>query len=87
MRKKGSAAKRHRQNLKRRDRNRSVRTRVRTRARNFETAVQEKDKVAAEKSYRVFTSEIDAAVAKGVVQKNTAARKKSRLSKVLAALQ
>ena len=52
-----------------------------------ETAVQEKDKVAAEEGYRVFTSEIDAAVAKGVVQKNTAARKKSRLSKVLAALQ
>ena len=86
MQKKGSAAKRHRQSLKRRQRNRSVKTRVRTSIRSFEAAVEKNDKAVAEQQFRRFVSEIDTAVSKGVLHRNTAARKKSRLSKALTAL-
>ena len=80
------AAKRHRQSEKRRLRNRSIRTRVRTSIKAFETAVTANDKAAAEQTFGEFVKLIDTAAGKGVYHRNMAARKKSRLHKRLAAL-
>lgn len=80
------AAKRQRQSLKRRVHNRAVRSRVRTSVKAFEAAVEKKDKAAAAAGYAEFVKLIDTAAGKGLYHKNTAARKKSRLHKRLAAL-
>jgi small subunit ribosomal protein S20 len=80
---KDSAAKRQRQNVKRRLRNRIIRSKVRTQARTFIESLANKNKEKSEGLYKDFVSIIDKAVAKGVYHKNTAARKKSRLFKRL----
>ena len=80
------AAKRHKQSLKRRTHNRAIRSRVRTSIKAFETAVENKDKAVAETSFAEVVKLIDTAAGKGLYHSNTAARKKSRLHKRLAAL-
>ena len=80
------AAKRHRQNLKRRIHNRSIRSRVRTSVKAFEEAVAKNDKVVAESKYHDFVKLIDTASGKGVYKCNTSSRKKSRMHKKLVAL-
>ncbi len=80
------AAKRHRQNLKRRTHNRAIRSRVRTSIKAFEIAIEKKDKAIAETSYAEFVKLIDTATGKGLYHNNNAARKKARLHKRLAAL-
>ncbi|OQX29793.1 MAG: 30S ribosomal protein S20 [Spirochaeta sp. LUC14_002_19_P3] len=81
------AAKRHRQNLKRRLRNRSVRSRVRTSIKSFESAVDKKDKGSAEARYFELVKFIDTAAGKGLYHRNAAARKKSRMHKKLKSLE
>jgi small subunit ribosomal protein S20 len=80
------AAKRHRQNLKARTHNRTIRSTVRTSVKAFEMAVEAKEKVKAEETYAQFVKLIDTATGKGLYHKNMAARKKSRLHKVLVAM-
>lgn len=80
------AAKRHRQNLKRRTHNRSIKSRVRTSIKAFEVAVSGNNKAVAESQYAEFVKLIDTAAGKGLYHQNSAARKKSRLHKKLAAL-
>lgn len=86
MTKVGSAAKRHRQSEKRRLRNRTVRSKVRTGTRKFLEAFQANEKDTAEKRYIELTKLIDSAASKGIYPRNTAARKKSRLHKKLNAI-
>jgi small subunit ribosomal protein S20 len=81
-----SQIKRNRQNEARRTRNRVVRSRLRTRARRFHEAVQSGDKAAAEDAYQVVARDLDKAVSKGVLHRNTAANRKSSLAKRLNAL-
>ena len=80
---KGSAAKRHRQSLRRRLRNRMTVSEVRTSIKNFTTAISSNNKEEAEKAFRLVVKRIDSAAGKGVYHKNTVARKKSRLAKML----
>ncbi|MDF1567594.1 MAG: 30S ribosomal protein S20 [Spirochaetaceae bacterium] len=80
------AAKRHKQSLKRRIHNRSIRSQVRTSVKTFEVAVAGKDKAVAESAYADFVKLIDTASGKGLYHRNTAARKKSRMHKRLDAL-
>jgi len=80
------AAKRQRQNDKRRVHNKAIRSRVRTSIKAFESAVDGQDKAAAEAKYAEFVKLIDTAAGKGLYHSNTAARKKSRLHKRLATL-
>ncbi len=80
---KSSAEKRHEQSEKRRIRNRSVRSKVRTGIRKFKSAVDAKDAATAEKQLAEVTKMIDAAAGKGVYHRNTAARTKSRLHRKL----
>ena len=79
-----TAAKRHRQNLKRRIRNRMAKSQLRTNTRKLLELVQSRSTEEAKKQYVSVASLLDRAVSKGVLHKNTAAREKHRLSKVLA---
>ena len=80
-----SQKKRNRQNEKRRLRNKAVRAELKTRAKKAEAAVVEGTE-DAESAYRLAIKRIDQAAAKGVLHKNAANRKKSRLTKRLAKL-
>jgi small subunit ribosomal protein S20 len=79
-----SAMKRMRQNEKRRLRNRAIRSKVRTALKIARVAVADKAQ-AAPVSVGEAIRALDKAVTKGIVHKNTAARKKSRLVRQLAA--
>lgn len=83
MAEKGSAAKRHRQSLRRRLRNRVAVSEVRTSVKSFVTAVGSNNKEEAEKALRLVVKKIDTAAGKGIFHRNTVARKKSRLAKML----
>lgn len=78
-----SAKKRNRQNVKRRIRNRDVRSRARKQVKVARQAVQA-DAKSAEPAVKQAVSELDRASAKGVLHKRNAARRKSRLMKSLA---
>lgn len=78
-----SAQKRHRQSLKRQARNRAIKTRVRTAAKQALDAIQGTDKQAAEQALRNATKVLYKAASKGTIKRNTASRKVSRLSRRL----
>ncbi|MBI4611806.1 MAG: 30S ribosomal protein S20 [Candidatus Rokubacteria bacterium] len=78
-----SALKRMRQNEKRRLRNRTVRSRVRTAVKEARAALGQKSQDAGSLVKEAIRS-LDKAVSKGVIHKNTAARKKSALASRLA---
>ena len=79
-----SAIKRNKQNEKRRIRNRVVRGRARTLVTKARTAIVKGDE-AATTAVATAISALDRAAGKGVIHKNNAARRKSRLMKRLAA--
>jgi small subunit ribosomal protein S20 len=81
-----SQIKRNRQNETRHERNKAVRSRLKTYTRRFRAAVDEGDKQAATEAYNVIARELDKAASKGVVHRNTAANRKSGLAKRLASL-
>ena len=78
-----SAAKRHRQNEKRRLRNRKIRSRVKNMTREFFESLDKGPKEKAEENYSRLESLIDRASSKGVFHRNTGAQKKSRLNRML----
>jgi small subunit ribosomal protein S20 len=80
-----SAEKRMRQEQKRRAHNRSVKSLVRTQVTKARQAITSTTVSAeeAEASVRAAVSELDRAAKKGVLHKNNAARRKSRLMKQL----
>ena len=75
-----SARKRIRQTEKRTERNRMRRSRVRTFLRKVELAIAGGDKGQAEAAFRAAQPELQRAATKGVLHRNTVARKLSRLS-------
>jgi small subunit ribosomal protein S20 len=82
-----SARKRARQADQRRAQNMSLRTAARTAIKIVEKAVVDGDKAAADAALSRSTSTIDRVAAKGVLQRNTANRHKSRLSQAVKAMQ
>lgn len=72
--------KRARQNVVRADINKMRRSRIRTFLRKVEEAIASGDKDAASAALRAAQPELMRGVTKGVVHKNTAARKMSRLA-------
>ncbi len=74
-----SATKAHRQSLKRRLRNRIVRSATRTIGKKAEAAIAAGDPEAARLAVRAALSNLDRAAKKGVIHANAAARRKSRL--------
>lgn len=79
-----SAIKRMRQNEKRRLRNRTVRSRVRTALKTARASVTTPGGEAQAAVLQAIRT-LDKAVTKGVIHRNTAARKKSALARRLAA--
>ncbi len=71
---------------KQRTRNRHTKSTLRTLFKRLETEVAEGEGTEAAKTAAFLTSRIDKAAAKGVIHKNNAARKKSRVAGVLARL-
>ena len=80
-----SQIKRNRQNEVRRLRNKAVRSEVKTRVKSAVVAAENQAENADE-ALRTAAKRIDKAATKGVIHKNQAARRKSRLMKRLAAL-
>ena len=74
-----SQIKRNRQNDKANERNRAVRSELKTRTKRVDDAISAGDDVT--ELYRDAISRIDQAAAKGVLHKNTAAHRKARLAK------
>lgn len=81
-----SQIKRNRQNEKRRLRNRIIRGRARTYVAKARVAIQSENPEIAKKAVVEAISALDRAAVKGVIHKNNAARRKSRLMKRLASL-
>ena len=75
-----SARKRARQAIKRRARNASQRSMVRTLIKKVVKAVESKDKAAAEAAYKEMLPILDRYADHGMIHKNKAARHKSRLT-------
>ena len=69
-----------------RERNQAVKSRVKTMTKKVLTTVDTKDVEAAKAALSVAYKELDKAVSKGIMKKNTASRKKSRLAAKVNAL-
>lgn len=78
-----SAEKRQKQNEKRRIRNKQTKSSVRTAAKKVVSAAHGKDKAGAEAALLDMIKQIDSAARKGIIKKNTAARKKSRMQRMV----
>ena len=78
-----SAKKRVRQNEKRRARNRWRKDQLKDQVKSFGTAMTAGDFTKAEEELRKTTQQLDRIATKGTIHKNTAARKRSRLTKRL----
>ncbi|GAK56723.1 30S ribosomal protein S20 [Candidatus Vecturithrix granuli] len=81
-----SAIKKMRQDEARRLRNKAYRTRYKSIVKAVETAIQQRNIDAAKEAFQAAVSMIDRIASKGVIHKNKAARKKSRLAKKVNAL-
>jgi small subunit ribosomal protein S20 len=82
-----SQIKRNKQNEKRRLRNRVFAGQARTFVKKAKVAIEAGDAENALQAARLAISALDKAAEKGVIHKNNAARRKSRLMKRLAALE
>jgi small subunit ribosomal protein S20 len=76
-----SARKRIRQNVKRQERNRSRKTRIKTEVHKLDTAVHAGNKTAAAAQLKTTSRVVDKVAAAGTIHRNKAARLKSRLAK------
>jgi len=74
-----SAIKRHRQSEQKRLKNRTVKSGVKTAVKRVRAAVQEGNVDEAKNLLKAASSELDSAASKGVLHKNNASRRISRL--------
>ncbi len=81
-----NAAKRQRQSISRRLRNRTVKSSCKTAVKAFEVAIKDNNKDVAEEKLKISIKMLDSAAGKGVFHKNAVARKKSRMSAALAGI-
>lgn len=84
--KRSSAEKRHRQSEERRLRNKAVKSSVKTSVKKFTVLAQKKELTGAEAALKDMIKRIDTAAQKGIIKKNTASRKKSRMQRYFNAL-
>ena len=82
-----SARKRIRRNERRQEINRARVSRLRTYTRKTEAAISSGDKAGAESAFREMQPVLQSAVTKDAIHRNTVARKLSRLSARIKALQ
>lgn len=77
---KKSAKKRVRQSAESRLRNRETKSTFRSAVKDFDAAVAANDKAAAETAMKLSVKLLDSAASKGIIHRNTADRKKSRIA-------
>ena len=75
-----SALKANRQNVKRREANRSLRAKLRTGLKKIRTSLDAKNVEGAKTALKEMQSLVDKMATKGIIHKNTASRYKSRLA-------
>jgi small subunit ribosomal protein S20 len=75
-----SALKAHRQNIKRREHNRELRSKLRTGLKGIRKALDANDIDGAKQELTATQSLVDKMASKGMIHRNTAARYKSRLT-------
>ena len=68
------------------EKNKAIKSKIKTYIKKVEAAVEAADKTAATEALKVATVEIDKACSKGVFHKNNAARKISRLTNLVNAM-
>ncbi len=73
-------------NEKAHERNKAVKSEVKTAVRATKSAISTGDKAAAEAALKTASKKLDKAVSKGVLHKNNAANRKSSIAKQVAAL-
>ncbi|MGQ9608158.1 MAG: 30S ribosomal protein S20 [bacterium] len=81
-----SAKKRIRSNERKRLRNVSVKSAIKTEIKKVEQAISEGNLEAAKAQFSEMASILDSAATKGIIKKNTASRKKSRIAKKINAI-
>jgi small subunit ribosomal protein S20 len=81
-----SALKRLRQSAARNERNKAVRSEVKTQIKKVKDAIDKKDAKKAQENYQTMCALLDKAVSKGVLHLNNASRHKSRLAARLASI-
>ena len=81
-----SQIKRNRTNEKARQRNKAVKSSLKTSVRKFREAAEAGDSAKAKELARSATRSLDKAVSKGVIHKNQAANRKSAIAKKAASL-
>lgn len=81
-----SQIKRNKQNEKRHERNKAVKTGLKSAIRKFREAAEAGDKETAVALGREATKKLDKAASKGVIHKNQAANRKSAIAKKAASL-
>ena len=81
-----SQIKRIKTNAQRTERNKAVKSELRTWIRKFRAAAESGDKAATQDALKVASTKLDKAVSKGVIHQNNAANKKSAMAKKAASL-
>ena len=81
-----SQIKRIKTNLKAQERNKAIKSELKTAIRRTNEAVASGDKATAEAALKNATKKLDKAVSKGVIHENQAANRKSSIAKKVAAL-
>jgi small subunit ribosomal protein S20 len=79
-----SALKANRQNVKRREHNRQMQSKLRTALKSIRARLDDKDMDGARAALNATVSIVDKMATKGIIHRNTAGRYKSRLSARLA---
>jgi small subunit ribosomal protein S20 len=75
-----SALKANRQNIKRREHNRQMRSKLRSALKSIRTSLDKKDLAAAKTALSQTVSIVDKMATKGIIHRNTAGRYKSRIA-------
>lgn len=78
-----SQMKRNRQNERLRERNKAARSTLKTQLKRVRESAEGGDASQTEDAYRTAARALDKAASKGIIHKNQAANKKSRLAKLL----
>ena len=81
-----SQIKRNKQNEKRHERNKAVKTGLKTAVRKFREAAESGDAAEAQALAKDAAKKLDKAASKGVIHKNQAANRKSAIAKKAASL-
>ncbi|MBO0842342.1 MAG: 30S ribosomal protein S20 [Nocardioides sp.] len=81
-----SQVKRNKQNLKAQERNKAVKSELKTLIRKFREAAEAGEKETAVETAKAAARKLDKAASKGVIHKNQAANRKSAIAKKAAAL-